>query len=146
MLWNEDGTPLAPWAKVIELTKTSGLRPTLPPEIGEAMKRLINDCWHAEAGLRPSVAFIIARFNTIIRDEATNSKRKNSSAKVGAGMILDVAVRSLARDVHQALLQALEEKFQAPPGLIDEDARITSKQKILNEILECEEGSHGLQA
>ena len=138
--------PLAPWAKVIELTKTSGLRPTLPPEIGDAMKMLINDCWQAEAGLRPSVPFIIARLNTIIHNEATNSKRKATSSMLGAAMILDARVRSLARDVHQALLQALEAKFQAPPGLIDDDARITSKQKILNAILESERGSHGLQA
>ena len=64
-LKDEEGNFIASWDQIVELTKKDDLRPSLPEDMDENFKHLIDDCWAPEPALRPSFQVILLRLDAI---------------------------------------------------------------------------------
>lgn len=53
---------------------TTGLRPTIPNDTPAGLRKLITDCWHADALQRPDFLEIIERLEWIMEEQSTNNK------------------------------------------------------------------------
>ena len=109
MLKDEKGEVLATWDVIMEMTKTSGLRPTLPDDLDPEIDRVIRDGWVSDPELRPSFATMLFRIDAISHGNRRISlfETKASAAKrtiSTSGKRKSKAVLALCRNVHSLLV------------------------------------------
>ena len=147
-LKDEDGNYIASWDQVIHMTKTGNLRPTLPDEMDSDFKALIEDCWHAEPSLRPSVSVVLIRLENIGVLTSTRLM-PGDELRVGSNVdeIMDSAAEELCRHFNALLWDyATEWDEEKAHVLIANDATVTARDPTLSTVLGSTKGLSAAKA
>ena len=157
MLKDKDGNTLMTWEQIVELSKSSGLRPRIPDFISPDMASLIRQCFAEEAAERPSFSVILFSLKSIFQDEV--EKRGITRVSLGAGSSASnlsgggskrkalKAGEDLGRTVHGLLWNFRRKDWskKQASALIERGATVTAKDDTLRAILEGEKGPSALQ-
>ena len=141
-LQDGDGNWIASWDQVVEMTKRTGLRPTLPDDMDEGFHDLICDCWNAEPSLRPSFSVILLRLQAIGLDKSSlHSAQKANEAK-------NAQVQELVRGASDLLWSVQEGRWDQANAalLVDEGAEVSALDATLQEVLASEKGAVGVKS
>jgi serine/threonine protein kinase len=58
----------------VSLDVLEGRRPAVPNDCGQAFKKLMKKCWHAEAGKRPAMEDVVAQLDRMVGNDAGDGK------------------------------------------------------------------------
>ena len=131
------------WRQVLELTKTSGLRPTLPDHLEEAVSSLICDCWHEDPDARPSFSVVLLRLQEI----GIDAQKKAGSQKQSSS-ISHESIRNLCHDLHDLFWRFRDEDWDEERvfKLIAPDLKVGAVDPVLNQVLAVETGPAALRS
>ena len=117
------------------MTKTRGLRPSLPETLDPDFKILIQDCWNANPSLRPSCPVIMLRLEALV---ATKSFRERRTVLLEN----DTGAISLCRALNDLLWRHGPGEWDGAEAarLIFKDATVTAVDGTLSKILSSERG------
>ena len=141
-LKDEDDNRIASWDQIVHLTKTEGLRPTLPDDLDEGFHNLISECWAHEPGLRPSFTVIRLRLYGLLQKQSTKMKKKGSRMTALSYHEEVAEVHELCRGVHDLLWHFRPDQWDEKKAfsIIDKAAKASALDPILHEILASESG------
>ena len=139
-----DGQPMS-WDQVVALTHKQDvtLRPTLPDDMDNETRALVQSCWQADPALRPSFSVILVRLDGLHRvlEREGSSRSINRDKDVEAMRLLFRSVNDLiwlfrgsALDTDQAL------------ALIDAGVQISAADETLRKILAKTKGLDGIKS
>ena len=144
MLFDETGKRIATWQHIAALTHKNNLRPTLPDEMDNVLRELVEECWSPHPQMRPSFEAISFRARVLDTTmmQANFGRSKSNLLQPRSDRSQSDALLGICRGVN-ALLWAVA-GVNATPGtdsLVTEDASASATDPILNAMLE---GSTGL--
>ena len=149
MMFDEDGHSVASWGQIVAMTKSAGLRPSLPCELDPEMESLIRDCWDPNPQLRPNFVVIFERLRTLAQANRQYSSDRLSSRSFDS--LLESRNRQMGMELCRQLYDLMWSYKQGQwnrrlaKALVKRNATIEAADPVLNEIVKGEQGASALK-